>query len=117
MGTQESEGSGQVSMGDFKTFESSVSTQISELREMIAQLIQAKTSSTPPPEKPATPQVENVGVEEEDADKGTDAKSCPKGDGKGEFPHWYSPDPPVPHPHINHRGDVGGMTPGRVKRL
>jgi hypothetical protein len=100
-----SEGSGQVSMGDFKTFESSVSTQISELHEMIAQLIQAKTPSAPPLEKPATPQVENVELEEEEADKGTDAKSCTKGDGKGEFPHWYSPDPPVPHPHINHRGD------------
>jgi hypothetical protein len=76
-------------MGDFKTLESSMTTQISELREMIAQLIQAKTPSAPPPKKPATPQVENVGLEEEDANKGTDAKSCTKGDGKGEFPHWY----------------------------
>jgi hypothetical protein len=92
-------------MDDFKNLESSMSTQISELREMIAQLIQAKTPSAPPPDKPATPQVENVGLKEEDADKGTDAKSCTKGDGKGEFPHWYSPDPPVPHPHINNRGD------------
>jgi hypothetical protein len=49
--------------------------------------------------------VENVGLEEEDADKGTDAKSCTKDDGKGEFPHWYSPNPPVAHPHINNRGD------------
>jgi hypothetical protein len=84
-----SEGSGQVSVGDFKTFESSMSTQISELHEMIAQLIQAKTPSAPPPEKTATPQVENVGVEEEDADKCSDAKSRTKGGGKGEFPHWY----------------------------
>jgi hypothetical protein len=83
-----------------------MTSQISELREMMAQLMQAKTTNAPPPpEKPATPQVENVGVDEEGADKGTDAKSCTKGDGKDEFPHWYSPDPAVPHPHINHRGD------------
>ena len=31
-----------------------------------------------------------------------------KGDGKEEHhavPGWYSPDPPIPHPHINNRGD------------
>jgi hypothetical protein len=64
MGTQESEGSGQVSMDDFKSLKSSMTTQISELHEMIAQLIQAKTPSAPPPEKPSLV------------------------DGKGEFPHW-----------------------------
>jgi hypothetical protein len=97
MGTQASEGSGnQVSMDDFKTLESSMTSQISELREMIEQLMQAKTPIAPPLlEKPATPQVENEGLEEEDADKGTEAKSSTKGDGKGEFPHWYSPDPPT----------------------
>jgi hypothetical protein len=74
MGTQPSEGSGQVSVDDFKTLESSMTSQISELREMIAQLMQAKTPIAPPPlEKPATPQVENEGLKEEDADKGTDA--------------------------------------------
>ena len=29
-------------------------------------------------------------------------------DGKEEYhevPHWYSPNPTIPHPHINHRGD------------
>jgi hypothetical protein len=49
--------------------------------------------------------VENVVVDVEGADKNGDAKSSTKGDGKGEFPHWYLPDPPVPHPHINNRGD------------
>jgi hypothetical protein len=74
---------------------------------MIAQLMQAKTANAPPPpEKPATPQVENVVVDVEGTDKNGDAKSSTKDDGKGEYPHWYSPDPPVPHPHINHRGDV-----------
>jgi hypothetical protein len=107
MGTQASEGSGnQVFMDDFKTLESSVTSQISELHEMIAQLMQTKTPSAPPlPDKPATPQVENEGLEVEVADKGTEAKSSTKGNGKGEFPHWYSPDPLIPHPHINNRGD------------
>jgi hypothetical protein len=107
MGTQASEGSGnQISVDDFKTLESSMTSQISELREMIAQLMQAKTPIAPPlSDKPAIPQVENERLEEEVADKGTEAKSSTKGDGKGEFPHWYSPDLPIPHPHINNRGD------------
>jgi hypothetical protein len=106
MGTQASEGSGPVFVDDFKTLESSMTSQISELREMIVQLMQSKTPIAPPLlDKPATPQVENEGLEEEVADKGTEAKSSTKGDGKGEFPHWYSPDPPIPHPHINNRGD------------
>jgi hypothetical protein len=95
MDTSPKEDSGQVSMGEFKSLESSMTSmtsQISELYEMIAQLMQAKTANAPPPpEKPATPQVENVGIDKEGADKGTDAKSSTKGDGKGEFPHWYSP--------------------------
>jgi chromatin remodeling complex protein RSC6 len=91
MGTQASEVSGQVSVDDFKTLESSMTSQISELHEMIVQLMQAKTLIAPPiPKKPATPQVENEGLEEEVADKGTEAKSSTKGDKKGEFPHWYS---------------------------
>jgi hypothetical protein len=54
MGTQQSEG--QVSVDDFKTLESSMTSQISELHEMIAQLMQAKTPiAPPPPEKPTTP--------------------------------------------------------------
>jgi hypothetical protein len=72
MGTQTSEDSGnQVIEDEFKSFQSSVSSQISELREMIAQLMQAKIPSAPPlSDKPATPHVENAGLEEEVADKG-----------------------------------------------
>jgi hypothetical protein len=94
-------------MDDFKSLESTMTSQMSELREMIAQLMQAKALSAPPlSEIPATLNRENVGLEEEDADKDKDkeARSSTKGDGKGEFPHWYSPDPPIPHPHINNRG-------------
>jgi hypothetical protein len=49
--------------------------------------------------------MENAGLEEEVADKDPEARSSTKGDGKGEFPYWYSLDPPIPHPHINNRGD------------
>jgi hypothetical protein len=85
-----------------------MSSQMSELHEMIAQLMQAKIPSAPHlPDIPATINVENEGLEKEVADKDKDpeARSSTKGDGKGEFPHWYSPDPPIPHPHIDNRGD------------
>jgi hypothetical protein len=75
---------------------------------MIVQLMQAKApSAPPPPEIPATPNRVDVGMEEENADKNKDkeANSCTKGDRKGEFPHCYSPNPPVLHPHINTRDD------------
>jgi hypothetical protein len=70
MGTQASENSGnQVTVDEFKSFESSVSSQISELHEIIAQRMQAKIPSAPPLlDKPATPHVKNVGLEEEVAD-------------------------------------------------
>jgi hypothetical protein len=107
MGTKDSENSGnQVTVDEFKSFESSVSSQMSELREMIAQLMQAKIPSAHPlPDKPATLHVENAGLEEEVANKEPEARSSTKGDGKGEFLHWNSPDPSIPHPHINNRGD------------
>jgi hypothetical protein len=109
MGTNDSETlATQVTMVDFKSLESTMTSQMNELREMMAQLMQAKLpSATPLPEMPAPLNVENAGLEEEDAkkDKTNEARSSTKGDGKGEFPHWYSSNPPIPHPHINNRGD------------
>jgi hypothetical protein len=106
MGTDASETSAtQVAMVDFKSLESSMTSQMNELREMMVQLMQAKfPSATPLPEIPAPLNVENVGLEEEVVDKDKEARSSTKGDEKGEFPHWYSPDPPIPYPHINNRG-------------
>jgi hypothetical protein len=50
MGTKSSETSGnQVTMDDFKYLESTMTSQMSELHEMIAQLMQAKAPSAPPP--------------------------------------------------------------------
>jgi hypothetical protein len=108
MGTESEVLGNQETMDDFKSMESTMTSQMSELREIIAQLMQAKAPSAPPPpppEIPATLNREDVGLEEEDADKDKEARSSTKGNGKGEFPHWYSPDPPVSHPHINNRGD------------
>ena len=28
-----------------------------------------------------------------------------------EVPHFYSPNPPIPHPHINNRGDPSRLNP------
>jgi hypothetical protein len=77
MGTQTSETSGnQVTMDDFKSLESNMSSQMSELREMIAQLMQAKPPSAPPlSDIPATLNVENAGLEEEVANKDKDPKA------------------------------------------
>jgi hypothetical protein len=109
MGTNDSETSAtQVTMVDFKSLESTMTSQMNELREMMAQLMQAKFSSaTPLSEIPAPLNVENAGLEEEDTDKykTNEARSSTKGNRKGEFPHWYSPDPSFPLPHINNRGD------------
>jgi hypothetical protein len=101
MGTETSETSGnQVTMDDFKSLESTMSSQMSELREMIARLMQAKAPSAhPPPEIPTTLNRGDLGLEEEDADKYKDkeARSSSKGNRKGEFPHWYSrPTDPSP---------------------
>jgi hypothetical protein len=81
-------------MDDFKSLESTMSSQMSELREMIVQIMQAKPPSAPPlAEIPATLNEKNVGLEEEVADKDKDkeARSSTKGNGKHEFPHRYSP--------------------------
>jgi hypothetical protein len=49
MGTVSETSGNQVTMDDFKYLESTMSSQMSELREMIVQLMQAKAPSAPPP--------------------------------------------------------------------
>jgi hypothetical protein len=84
MGTENSETSTtQVTMDDFKILESTMSNQISELCEVIVQLMQAKASSAPPPpEAPAYTKRVEVGVENKDVEKDKDkeARSSTKGD-------------------------------------
>ena len=105
-----------VSMDDLKKLEtsltSSMETQMNELREMMAQILKAsKVLVSPPPEDSASAVRDKASAKsgeekagDEEANKGSLSK---KGSGKEEYhevPHWYSPDPPIPHPHINNRG-------------
>jgi hypothetical protein len=68
MGTESEGSANQVTMDDFKSLESTVFSQISELCQMLAQIMQAKTHiAPPPPEAPASRNRAEVGVEDEDA--------------------------------------------------
>ena len=103
-------------MDDLKKMETSLTSsmekQMNELRDMIAQLMKAK--DTAPPSTLGSPSPEDKEDKEGDGESQTESPPpkwpAPKKgkDGKEEFhevPHWYSPNPPIPHPHINHRGD------------
>ena len=95
-----------VSMDDLKKLEtsltSSMDAQLKELREMMTQLL---NGSKPP----ASSSLEvNASATQGEEGEGT-KESPPKIDG-GKAEHHavsfvYSVDPPIPHPHINHRGD------------
>jgi hypothetical protein len=89
MGTESETSATQVTMDYFKSLESTMSTQISELREMIVQLMQAKSPIAPlPPPEISTPlNRKEVGVEDKDAYKDKEAKSSTKGNWKGEYHH------------------------------
>jgi hypothetical protein len=65
MGIEDSETSAtQVTMVDFKSLESTMTSQMNELREIMAQLMQAKfPSATPLLDIPAPLNVENAGDE------------------------------------------------------
>src|SRR5664279_3009220 len=102
-----------ATMDDLKKMEtslnSSIETRMNELREMIAQLMKAKDTTPSSPIIPESSSSDN----KKDKEGGGEHKSetpPPKNDKDGkeeyhEVPHWYSPNPPIPHPHINHRGD------------
>ena len=105
-----------ATMDDLKKMEtsltSSMKAQMNGLREMIAQLMKAKdaapsTSTTPETTAPENEEHKEGGEETKNESPKPPPPSKDK-DGKDDYrdvPHWYSPDPPIPHPHINHRGD------------
>ena len=116
------EASGTVSIEDFKKLETTLTssiesqnTKMDELREMIMLLMPKKPASpttTPLEEDPEVPlkNPNSVNSEEEEkvGDTDTGSASTKKKVGKEEYhevPHAYSPNPPIPHPHINNRGD------------
>ena len=113
MGTHESDAgaaTSAVTMDDLKELKisltSSMETQMSELREMMAQIL--KASKAPAPTLPedstsaARDKASALSVGEKAGDEEPHKDSPPKRDsgkeGYHEVPHWYSPDPPIPHP-------------------
>src|SRR4051812_30701494 len=112
-----SEASNTVSMENLKKLESSLCSslgkKIKQLCDLVEQLVKEKMASPPHPlEEPTTlPKVNasaspTVVVVGDDTDNTN--PSTKKDNGKEEYhkvPSWYSPDPPIPHPHINNRGD------------
>ena len=100
-----------VSIDDFKKLEASVEAQMKEMHDMMAQLLANKSLASPPLEVNASASKEKEGEETKDGSK----DSPPKIDGgKAEYnavPLIYSPDPPIPHPHINNRGESPKLIP------
>ena len=91
-----------VSMDEFKKLEASMGAQMEELRAMMVQLLNANKA-------PASPSLE-VNASTTQVEEGEGSKeSPPKIDGgKAEYygvPFVYNPDPPIPRPHINNRGE------------
>ena len=97
-----------------------------ELREMVAQLASAQAAAPSSSSAPRNNSSEKVNVEEEEVDegeregegdgdkekdKGKISKKAPSSNGKGDKeeyhavpPPSYTPDPLIPHPHINNIG-------------
>ena len=80
-------------------------TQIKELREMIAQLLHKGVGPTPPPLEANSSAAHAPEEEGSDGTKESPSKNTNGKEKYSEVPHIYSPDPPIPHPHINNRGD------------
>ena len=100
-----------------------VDKRMDELRELIAQLASAQASTPSASSAPSDNSSEKVNVEDEGVDEGEregkesgdkDKNKIPKkpssSNGKGEkedyhaIPPIYTPDPLIPHPHINNIG-------------
>lgn len=105
-----------ATMEDLKKMEtsltSSIEAHVKGLRDMISKLMKAKnTAPSAYTSLETTPSESDEHKEGEGENKnGSPQPPPPKKDenGKGDYrdvSHWYSPDPPIPHPHINHRGD------------
>ena len=100
-----------------------VDSRMTELRELIAQLASAKATDMSGSSSPGDNSSEKVNVENDevgedegegkesgDKDKTKIPKKPPPSNGKGEkedyyaVPQNYTPDPLIPHPHINNIG-------------
>src|SRR4051812_32211289 len=101
-------------MEDLKNVETRLSSSlVNEVKKMLEQLLKDKDGSSYPSPQEEPPSVlpkGNAPVSPEGMMVGGNQdkiNSSPQKDGgKGERrDSWYSPDPPIPHPHINNRGD------------
>jgi hypothetical protein len=114
-----------ANLGDIKAIKTHVSYEVKQLRELIMQLMQDKNpTKTPLPElipdvDPSKVDIEGVASSEDDAnpsessDKQSKEKPKPSGEsGKhNAVSPYYSPDPPIPHPHIVNQGHPPSLTP------
>ena len=104
-----------VTMEDLNNLETSIrstmDTQMKELREMIAQLLPKGVGSTPPPLEAISSAAQATDEEGSDGTKESPSKTASGKEKYSEVPHIYSPDPPIPHPHINNRGDPPKFNP------
>src|SRR3954470_17980958 len=105
-----------VTMNDLKTLETTLVSSMEAKMEEMHQLIMRLSTSTasPPSNSEATaPQSKETGktnskeneVVGDDTSKSSSSKKDRGKDGYNEVSHVYSPDPPIPHPHIHNRGD------------
>ena len=118
-----------ATMKDLKELKGSltslVDTRMDELHELITKLASARATTPPASSAHNDNSSEKVNVEDEEADDGDTGtkededkanekpkppKKSSSSDGKGKganyhaVPPNYTPDPPVPHPHINNIG-------------
>ncbi|KAM0916349.1 hypothetical protein ACQ4PT_010232 [Festuca glaucescens] len=116
-----------ASMEDIKELKSSISSMndsIGELREMMMSFMQANKPPIPPTitTEVGAPVVQKTSLgapsEAETKDKEGSVETLPKIDPNAPRvysevapPPVYSPDPPIPHPRINQRGDPPMFTP------
>src|SRR3954471_19714963 len=122
MGRNLGEGDGEptntVTMEDLNNLETRLSSTlgntIKQLHKLLEQLVKDKGDSSSPSPQEVTPSIRKVNSPASPAvvevgDNPNNTNSSTKRDGgKGEqheSQRWYSPDPPIPHPHINNRGD------------
>ena len=109
-----------VTMADFNEWKSSTDAQMQELKQMMQTLMQRTLTPSPPPEipgvtqegeskdKPSEGDFEKGKGVDEDPKKNESPSASNRDGGEGEYsrvPFAYSVDPPIPHPHVNIRGD------------
>ena len=113
-----------ATMKDLKEMQTSLTSlvdkRMDELRELIAQIASAQATTPPASSAPTDNSSEHINEEDDGADGGEEEgkeggekdktklpKKPPSSNEKEEYhavPPNYTPDPPIPHPHINNIG-------------